>query len=114
MKAAVSEFMLAIINAIHFPAGAKYRMADDCLPTLWRAGFLRAPAGEEWAKKKPIEAVVAAVRRAQAARTPVGKVVVVKAMTASGKSTLIPPRIWREFAMARPAGPEWSARSPAA
>jgi len=85
---------------------------SDTLPTLWRPGFLRRADAMrsddpkwKWAKEKPIDAVVAAVRRADAGKTAGERIVLIKAMTASGKSTLIPPRIWREFAMQRPGGP---------
>jgi hypothetical protein len=82
------------------------------LPTLWRPGFLKRADGLQkddpkwkWAKEKPIEAVVAAIQRAETGKTAGARIVVIKAMTASGKSTLLPPRIWREFAMQKPGGP---------
>lgn len=77
-------------------------MDDEKLPTLWRPGFLRRPADK---KRRPIDAVEDAVRAAELARTPGGKVVVVQAQTASGKSSLIPPMVWRKFAMERRGGP---------
>jgi HrpA-like RNA helicase len=78
--------------------------SDESAPTLWRPGFLRRPTAFD-AKRRPIEAVEAAVRAATEARTAGGKVVVVQAQTASGKSSLIPPMVWQKFAMERRGGP---------
>jgi hypothetical protein len=69
------------------------------LPTLMRKGMLRSQTGDDLSEAIPYEYVLDWFRQRERKVGATNRVLILKSETASGKSTLLPPKIYEAFVM---------------